>query len=137
MDVSKFRAHLGEPVEFKIGMDTFKFKPLSVTDLPEFLTILAKLSKAPEPNEAFSLLDKEDIDIVIRLIRKMIINSYPEIEKELGEANLDNFIGSNFFALLTALFESNSLGASKIEKPPILDKISKNLPNQDAKTIKR
>lgn len=121
MDINKFKAHLGKEREFKIGEDTFKFKPLTVSELPELLAIIAKFAKAEKPEESFYQLDKDDINTLISLIKKMIIRSYPNIENELGEEGLNEFIANNFFTLITILFEVNSMGATQIKRPPTLN----------------
>lgn len=130
MDIEKFKSHLGKPKEYKIGEDTFLFRPLTVEYLPELFTIISKLSVNTET--PLSNLDKESINTLANLIRVMIKRSYPNLESDFAEQLMEEgvreeeakreaenmveeFIFSNFFPLVTALFEVNDLGAPKLE----------------------
>jgi len=130
MDIEKFKSHLGKAREYKIGSDTFYFKPLTVEYLPELFTIINKLSINAEA--PLSNLDKESVNTLTNLVRAMIKKSYPNLEQEFAEKLvkegkseeeakkeaqniIEEFIFANFFPLVTALFEVNDLGAPKLE----------------------
>lgn len=128
MNIDKFRAHLGKPIPYKIGKDTFEFKPLTVEYLKDIFAIIKVTSE--NPDAPFSNLNDEHITILTNLIRVMIKKSYPDIEKNFAEENiqkgdseeeakkvasktLDEFIFNNYFSLIGALFEANNLGGGE------------------------
>lgn len=130
MDIEKLKSHLGKAREYKIGKDTFYFKPLTVEYLPEMFSIINKLSINTEA--PLSNLDKESVSTLTNLVRVMIKKSYPNMERDYIEKltkegvseeeakkeaqnTIDEFIFANFFPLVTALFEVNDLGAPKLE----------------------
>lgn len=132
MDISKFKTHLGQAKEFKIGEDKFNFRPLTIEYLPDIFSVINKISQSADSNSPFSSLDKESMNTITNLIRVMIKRSYPELDKEfkeefikegkseeeskkLADERLEDFIYNNYFSLITALFESNNLGAPKLE----------------------
>jgi len=130
MDVDKFMSHLGKSREFKIGEDTFHFKPLTVEYLPDVFSILNKVAANEEA--PLSNLDEQSISVLTNLIRVMIKKSYPDLAKSFADKlikegvseekaesqaqnMIDEFIFNNYFPLVTALFEVNDLGAPKID----------------------
>lgn len=152
MNIDKFRAHLGKPIQYKIGKDTFDFKPLTVEYLKDIFTIIKATSE--NPDSPFSNLSDEHITIITNLIRVMIKKSYPDIEKDFAEEyiqegeteevakklairTLDDFIFNNYFSLIGALFETNNLGGGNAPdedmKKKLLEMRDKQMKNESKK----
>ena len=112
-EIKKFEKHMGLAQEFKIGEDTFKFLPLRAEDIPELLKVIRVFTTKVKPGEEenwLEAMDKETIEILVKLIKKMVKISYPK----LSEEQIDNFVSANFIALSVALFQINDLGAKKV-----------------------
>jgi len=137
MDIKKFKAHLGESIEYIIDGEKYQFKPLSVNELPELLKVMGKT--APKEGEnPMANIDEDTVKTMINLIRIMVKKSYPNLEYELMEEEkkeasktgevptenylkqlvseqIDNFIHRNFLSLMGALFEIN-MGSAKVDE---------------------
>jgi len=119
--MSRLKRHLARPITRKFKnesgeTDVFSFYPLPVKYLPEYMDISGKIYKAinkdgkEEKDEkkmierVLSFLDKENTDILLKLIKAMIDKSFPDETNEVK----DEFISSHFNELVNILFEVNA-----------------------------
>ena len=137
MDLKKFKAHIGESIEYEIDGEKYLLKPLSIKELPDLVSVMVKASQK-EGENSMANMDEGNIKTMINLIRIMIKKSYPTLEyefiedmkkeasktdkvptetylKEQASEMIDSFIHRNFFQLMSALFEIN-MGSAKVDE---------------------
>jgi len=121
-EIEKFKKHMGLPQEFRIGDDVFYFKPLNAEDIPSLLSVIKTFTNKVKPGQEerwLEAMDNESTVELVRLIKKMVKISYPDI----GDEEINSFVSANFISLSIALFQINDLGAKNVNL--IQDKLAK------------
>ncbi len=120
-ELKKFEKHMGIAQEVQIGDDVFRLRPLYAEDIPDLLKIIQEFTNLKEGEEGrwLELMKKETSEIFIKLMKKMVSISYPD----LSDNQVADFTSANFIPLSIALFQINDLGAKKVGT--IKDKIDK------------
>jgi len=75
----KLKVALGEPYRKEIGGQEFEFYPLEVTSLPDFFELYSKLGGETDEKKIAELMaNRENTKIIVDLIVKMLVDSFPE-----------------------------------------------------------
>lgn len=109
----KARRHLAKGQTMKLGDDEFQIKPITISELTDWVYLLKELAKETkkyteeELNKAILLefMNPELIEIAKKLALKTIELSYPEWDEDLR----NTFVQSNFVAILNKMLEINKL----------------------------
>jgi len=119
MNEDMFNRHIVPAKEFKIGEDTFHFKPLSYQDLPLFWKLVQKFdsmkSSLPDTKDGeemtdeqtsqmLKLFDEETVTNLLKLSIRTVEVSYPDLAKDKVEA----FARDNMFTLMNVIIELNT-----------------------------
>ena len=123
--MSKFERHIAKPVAVELTnkdgqTDEFLIKPLPFEMMPEFYKLMKhmakidfkKMQELPDDEKGKALIESlpdETFNLMVKLIRKSLEISYPEVPKEQRDA----LASSHMMELLNAVFEANSH-----EEPP-------------------
>ena len=130
MAMERIKKYMNKPIEVEIGEDKFMMSPLEVPELPDYLYLIGKLKDLSEEStmpDYYSKFDKNDIPIIVELIKKSLKKSYPD---ETMDSDWENFIVSNFNTLLGGLMNANTLGINRshemVKKLEHLNKLREN-----------
>lgn len=105
--IEQLKVALGEPLKRNLGGQDFEFYPLDVTSLPDFFELSARMSGKEETE----FLKKENAEILVNLILKMLRNSFP---KDTPEELLGQFAMKHFVDLQQILVELHSPDVEKL-----------------------
>ena len=101
----KFKKYSIYDVEYKIGEDTFVFKPLSWQHFPKLFSLIQEFQKVKfdkdKPEEMMKLFTEDTMKTLLELEKEMVKVSYPD----LPEDDIERFVMSNFMELVNPLFE--------------------------------
>ncbi|RLC29871.1 MAG: hypothetical protein DRH37_06630 [Deltaproteobacteria bacterium] len=115
-EIEKLRKHMGLAQEFKIGNDTFHFKPLNAEDIPDLIEIIRVFKNAAESGKEdttwLDAMDRESMLKLIKLLKKMVSISYPD----LSEEEVKSFVSANFINLTIIMMQINDLGAKNVNR---------------------
>lgn len=126
IDLEKFRNLVGNAKDYEIAGNVWNLKPLLVEDLPELYELSSKFqvdantqkeiakiqmdTNLSDEERAIKLqeltnfkLDKETVNIMIKLTTKTLENSYPEWDKDL----IKRVSGMYFTNFLEAIYDLN------------------------------
>ena len=115
MEFEKFKKYINEPTELKLKAldgttEIFELKPLPLPNICDILIIgkvFAKIPKDSPEEEFLELLDEDTIKRMIKLVKKTLEISYPNLPEDIR----DGFASRNFLELIMKIFEINSMGS--------------------------
>ena len=105
--IDQLRVALGEPLKRKLGEQEFEFYPLDVTSMPDFFDLSARISG----KDKTEIMKRENAEILINLILKMLKQSFP---KDTPEELLGQFAMKYFIQLQEILIELHSPDIDKL-----------------------
>lgn len=105
--IEQIKTALGEPLKRKLGEQEFEFYPLDVSAMPDFFDLASKTQGKDE----IELLKRENAEILVSLILKMLKNSFP---KDTPEELLGQFAMKHFTELQEILVELHSPDVDKM-----------------------
>lgn len=121
--------------------DTFFIKPLPTEYYPDYLYLVKVFNDVKEDSEEkedtkiMSIINKENITIIIRLLKATIVKSF-DLDIEKDKTIIDDFISSNFYELMDVMFVANSSGINTDdEKSKALDNIRQLQQKQRTDTV--
>ena len=110
-NTEKIKLALGEPLKKTIGGQELEFYPLDVTSMPDFFDLSAKISGKDETE----ILKKENAELLVNLIMKMLKQSMKDVSEEL----LGQFAMKHFMELQQILVELHSPDIDKLSDKQI------------------
>ena len=105
--IEQMKLALGEPLKRKLGEWEFEFHLLDVTSMPDFFELSARISGKDET----AILKRENAELLVSLILKMLKNSFP---KDTPEELLGQFAMKYFMELQEILIELHSPDVEKL-----------------------